>query len=127
MVAGYSGYNSCTKCCIHGKYVENTVCFPEVCRVLRTDEMFQNFDYDLDYQNGKTDLIKIPHLGLVSNVPLDYMHLVCLGVMRKLIQLWLTGPIDKNVRLPSNTVNKISNALTNLVKFIPFDLGNLEL
>lgn len=32
-------------------------------------------------------------LGMVSGFPLDYMHLVCLGVMRWLLHLWLKGPL----------------------------------
>lgn len=123
MVKGHNGYDSCTKCNIHGDYIQNTICFPGFCDVLRTDEMFANFNYNLDYQNERTKLINISYLGLVSNVPLDYMHLVCLGVMRKLIQLWLSGPINKNVRLSSNIVCKISDALTDLVKCIPSDFN----
>ncbi|XP_025157709.1 uncharacterized protein LOC112589299 [Harpegnathos saltator] len=123
MVKSHSGYESCTKCCIHGDYIENTICFPGFCDVLRTDEMFKNFNYNLDYQNKETKLINIPYFELVSNVPLDYMHLVCLGVMRKLIQLWLNGPINKNVRFQSNIVHEISNALTDFVQFIPSDFN----
>lgn len=51
------------------------------------------------------------------------MHLVCLGVMRKLIHLWLSGPINKNIRLPSNIVEEISNALTSLTNSIPFNFN----
>lgn len=45
------------------------------------------------------------------------MHLVCLGVMRKLIHLWMgntKGPV--NTRLPSWKVNQISSALHNIRK-----------
>jgi len=50
---------------------------------LRTDENFLNNKYD--YQIAETILSKIPKLGPVTDVPLDYMHLVCLGVVKKLI------------------------------------------
>lgn len=123
MVKSHNGYDSCTKCCMHGIYFKNTICFPGFCDILRIDEMFENFNYNLDYQNEKTKLINIPYLGLVSNVPLDYMHLVCLGVMRKLIQLWLSRLIKKPVRLLSNIIREISDALTDLVKFIPSDFS----
>jgi hypothetical protein len=32
-------------------------------------------------------------VGMVSNFVMDYMHLVYLGVMRKIISLWLRGPL----------------------------------
>lgn len=38
----HSGFDSCTKCIIEGRRVENTVCFPGVeNQTLRTDELFQ--------------------------------------------------------------------------------------
>lgn len=61
--------------------------------------MFENFNSNLNYQNEEIKLINI--LYLVSNVPLDYIHLVYLGVMYKLIHFWLSEPINKNVRLPT--------------------------
>lgn len=36
------------------------------------------------HHTGHTILQKIPNLGLVTEVPLDYMHLICLGVVKKL-------------------------------------------
>lgn len=48
------------------------------------------------------------------------MHLVCLGVVRKLILLWLhKGPI--HTRLPGLTVKKLSASLLAVKSFIPSD------
>lgn len=121
----HSGYNSCTKCTIHGANISNTVCFPneEPEPALRTDEGFRNFQYsenfDDDYQKHETILVKINNLGLVSGVPLDYMHLVCLGVMRKLILLWMNGPLTN--RLSYNQITKISEDLTSIRLHVPAD------
>ena len=51
-------------------------------------------------------------LGLVSNFPLDYMHLVCLGITRKLIYLWLNGPLI--TRIPHRLVMLISEDLISI-------------
>ncbi|OXU21397.1 hypothetical protein TSAR_001115 [Trichomalopsis sarcophagae] len=92
-----SGYDSCTKCIVEGDYY-NAVCFPsenvnqlkEYCHVLlRTDEGFRNLEYLERYQKGLTVLNNLPGVGLVSNVPLDAMHLVYLGAMRQLIRHWI--------------------------------------
>lgn len=49
---------------------------------------------------------------MVSSFPVDYMHLCCLGVMRKLLNMWLKGKLA--IRLPSQTVNSISSKLLEL-------------
>ena len=49
---------------------------------------------------------------MVSGFVLDYMHLVCLGVVRKIVFLWVSGPLK--TRLSSNIVGNISEALISL-------------
>lgn len=56
--------------------------------------------------------IHIPGFDMVNSFPLNYMHLVTLGVMKKLINLWIHGPLI--VRLPSWQIKKIS---LNLLSF----------
>jgi hypothetical protein len=90
---GHTEYASCSKCCIYGTYKNGTVCFVErVPSRLRIDIDFLN-QTDRDYHKGETILTMINNLGLVSNVPLDYMHLICLGVVKKLLLLWIKGPL----------------------------------
>lgn len=122
-VKNHTGYDSCTKCLVHGEYINDTICFSaEIdALILRNDMDFRRFAYQDGYQKGQTILRQIPHFGLVSKVPLDYMHLVCLGVMRKLLMLWLTGPLQ--IRLPSRTVTIISNHLELFRKNVPTDFA----
>nr|CAI5841124.1 unnamed protein product [Callosobruchus analis] len=110
-VKGHGGYNSCTKCTIEGEYIERCVCFPYVDRniSLRTDEGFLNHEYE-DFQVASTILAQIPNFGPISNVPLDYMHLICLGVTKKLIMLWLKG-YPLTIRLSSLSINCVSSRL----------------
>lgn len=119
-VKNHTGYNSCTKCLIHGDRIDDTTCFPMENNhpLLRNDEIFRNFGYE-NYQIAETILINIPFFGSVTNVVLDYMHLVCLGVMRKLLYLWIKGPL--NTRLSSFHVQQISKKLLNLKKYTPSD------
>jgi len=56
-------------------------------------------------------------LGLVSQVVLDYMHCICLGVMKKLLLIWLGGPLK--TRLPSYQNKTISSYLSTISKFLP--------
>ena len=54
---------------------------------------------------------------MVKKFPIDYMHQVCLGVMKKLRLLWIRGKRD--VRISAVQVNEISNRLIGLKPFIP--------
>lgn len=118
-VKSHSGYSSCTKCVIEGDYRKNRVCFLETDSVKRTDDDFQSYKDDNNHIQN-TILDKIPGVGLVTSVPLDYMHLVCLGVTRKLLYTWLFG--DLSVRLPNRNVQIISFCLETFIKpYIPIE------
>lgn len=81
----------------------------------RTDLEFASNVYLGTYQQGElTILTQIPRYGSVSDVPIDYMHLVLLGIMKKLIILWLKGP--PKVRVSSANIDKISTNLIELRK-----------
>ena len=45
------------------------------------------------------------------------MHLVCLGVTRRLLLCWLKGPF--NVRIGTNTISELSNKLLCLIPNMP--------
>lgn len=115
---GHTGFSSCSKCTIVGRSISGTVCFPytESSSRLRTDEDFLQ-QSDEDYHRGETILLEIPNLGLVSNVTLDYMHLVCLGVVKKLLLLWLHGPLS--VRMCKVNIDQISQKLIAYKKTAP--------
>jgi len=87
-VKNHTGYFSCTKCTIRGEW-DGRICFPGINKniPLRTDSEMADNKYVEEYQQGEYILKEIDNFGLVSCVPLDYMHLVCRGVMRKLISL----------------------------------------
>lgn len=84
-VPTFSGYNSCHKCHIKGLYILHRVTFPNINCQLRTDDDFKN-KTDNSHHNS-TDTLEIEKLpiGCVSNVPIDYMHAVLLGVVQQLL------------------------------------------
>lgn len=78
----HTGFNSCTKCIIEGEYIKNRVCFPSrKLYALRIDELFTINAYT-DFQHRNSILNNIPGFLPITNTPLDYMHLVCLGVVK---------------------------------------------
>ncbi|PIK35042.1 hypothetical protein BSL78_28128 [Apostichopus japonicus] len=84
-IEGHSGYSGCERCVQRGVYI-NKVTFPEADH--RTDQSFRNM-LDENHHLGETPLSQLS-LGMVSNFPLDYMHLVCLGVTRRLVRGFAT-------------------------------------
>lgn len=54
---------------------------------------------------------------MISQVPVEYMHLVNLGVMKRLLHLWCKG--KKNVRLEPISIKRISELSLEMRKYIP--------
>lgn len=111
-VKTHSGFHSCTRCFIDGDYQKNRVCFPYSNRKfpLRDHNSVINM-VDEDYHTSELPsvLTKLNDFDLVKSLPLDYMHLVCLGVMKKLLLLWKSGPLK--TRLPSKDIKSLSKSL----------------
>ena len=71
--------------------------------------------YD-DHQKGKTQLLQI-QFNCVSGFVLDYMHLVCLGVMKRPLNFLKKGP--GKCRLSNGLISQISDGLLLLKNKIP--------
>lgn len=89
-IKGHTGYFSCTKCTQEGEFLNGRLCFPETKNnILRTDETFIRHEYE-DFHQGQSILLHIPNFKQpITRICLDYMHLICIGVLKKIIKLWL--------------------------------------
>ena len=116
-IKGHTAYYSCERCTQKGVW-EQKVTLPIVDAPLRTDASFDEMrDIEHHHQTGETPLRGIS-VGLVSQVVLDPMHLVYLGVMRKLLNLWMKGPIGL-CRMGATSVSTFSDLLVSFQGFIP--------
>jgi hypothetical protein len=111
---GHTAYHGCERCEDEGSWSGRMVYSSRSC-ILRTDERFRNQD-DYDHHLKASPFVGLK-IGLVSQVVLDYMHLICLGVTRKLFNLWISGPLT--TRLPAKGVRKISTYLVEISKLLP--------
>lgn len=75
---------------------------------------------DEDHHIGISPLLLL-NIDLVSNFPIDYMHAVCLGVMRKLLHSWIGGPLS--VRFRARSVKLLSQSLLALCPFIVTEIN----
>lgn len=118
-IKSHCGYSSCERCVQTGEYINGRVVLRSLKSPKRTDESF-SLQTDDDHHIGISPLIMLP-IGLVSKFPIDYMHNICLGVMRKLLHTWLHGNLK--VRLCSRLVNLLSKKLIELKAFIPIEIN----
>ncbi|EZA60110.1 hypothetical protein X777_15268, partial [Ooceraea biroi] len=116
---GHTGYFSCSKCVQEGDFLCNRVIFPEINNILRTDDSFKNRT-QIEHHTGDSILENLS-IGMISQLPLYYMHLVCLGVTKRLLQLWIRG--NKQNRLHRENINSISQYLMDIKNSIPSEFA----
>lgn len=85
---GHTGFNSCVKCTQKGLRLDSRLVFPYISKTNRTDEDFRS-RMDINH-HVKTSILETIHgLDMVHSFPLDEMHIVHLGVVKKLISFWI--------------------------------------
>lgn len=100
-----------------GKWAHYRVYISDVDTNLRTHGDFISYT-DKEYHVKPTIMANIPDFNLVQNIPFDYMHSICIGVMKKLLLCWIGSPKHKEP-LPSNLINVVDKKFINLSKYIP--------
>ncbi|KAK5649730.1 hypothetical protein RI129_000759 [Pyrocoelia pectoralis] len=124
-IKGHTAYSSCTKCIQEGCFINNVMCFPETNNKNRTDSEFRQQLDDNHHNNGTSILTMLPKFDMIKSVPLDYMHLICLGVMKRLLVHskygWIFG--KQPHKLPYAKVEQLSRHLLSLCKFIPAEFN----
>jgi len=118
-VKGHTGYYGCDKCEVEGEWRENRMLFLDESAPLRTDEKFllrHNEDHHLN-----DSLFESIGLKMVTQFPLDYMHLICLGVMKTVTKLWLRG--IKGIKLRASEIDQLSADLKLFTPYIPMEFS----
>ncbi|CAN7998164.1 unnamed protein product, partial [Ixodes hexagonus] len=117
-IKGHSGYSSCSRCSTEGVSL-GRMCFPELDAPLRTNDSFRSHA-DEGHHSGVSILGELP-IDMEAQVPLDYMHLVCIGVVHKLMRIWFKGP--KACRMGSKVKDELSTKSEALRLFVPSDFS----
>ncbi|KAJ8677906.1 hypothetical protein QAD02_013693 [Eretmocerus hayati] len=117
-----SGYSSCPKCTVHGVWSGHT-CLPGVLGRPRTDDGFRQRDYSnikKDYhQRGATNLVHLESFGPVTKVPLEPIHAVYIGGMKKLIRAWY----ESKKIFPSDQLKRVSKRMIIMSKYTTYDFA----
>ena len=116
-VKAFNGFSGCDKCTQPGVRLEGRTIFPVINFNPRTDESFvAREDARHQCRPYRSPFLQC-EIGMVSQFPVDYMHCVCLGVVKKLLSIWIKGPLPH--KLGANMVKRISDTLVGFQEFIP--------
>lgn len=118
-IKGPTGYSCCDKCTVSGVYNNRRIIFKDFSCPKRTDDSFRK-QQDEDHHIGNSPLINL-NINMIDKFPIDYMHNVCLGVMRKLLKYWVEGHLS--VRLSGRNTKLISDQLMRFRDYIPTEIN----
>lgn len=104
---GHTSGHPCSKCKVSGIQYEGRYIFNGVGHCSRTDEEY-NRCVDQDHHKEDNSPLSLLPIGMVSQVPFEYMHLVCLGVMKKVLSAWVYGKYSRLSKLSSSNISRIS-------------------
>lgn len=114
-VINFNGKHGCLKCTTKGKYshIANTVIFPQISASPRTNEKFRNKEYP-EHQRSDTPLVLLPIDMIEDVIVSDALHLLELGVMRRLLNGWRTGSMTKRAKWSTTEKVEISEFLVKI-------------
>ncbi|KAJ8672002.1 hypothetical protein QAD02_003261 [Eretmocerus hayati] len=117
---GHAGFHACEQCTIIGFKVDNTTIFPITNVELRTDASFRLQTDEGHHHDTVSPLVLIkPSVDMIRMFMLDFMHLVCLGITKRLVsEYWLKTSLNFMNKV---NMSKLSLRLLNLNKQIPVD------
>ena len=112
----FNGYFGCDHCDQPGNHLGGRQLFLESTDLNpRTDASFREM-HQPGHHKGPTPFQHLD-IDLIHSFPLDYMHLCCLGVNKKLLLAWVKG--EKPNKISSTQRHIVSDALLGLQPFIP--------
>lgn len=106
-IVGHTSKNACERCTAVASWLGRAVYNSSTDSPLRTDDGFAKLLYE-QHQVKTSPLIEYK-FKCVSQFSLDYMHLVCLGVVRRMLIFLIQGP--RQCKLSRNQITEISNQL----------------
>ena len=132
---GHGGFCACERCEVQGISVKNSRgnkkrVYSKVNAKLRTKRSFRK-QRQKDHQKCRTPLLNIPGFDPVRGFFLDSMHLLYIGVMKLLLEEWLSGN-NRLCKISASQREYLRQLLLNLTKISDgfqrkdFDLDDLS-
>ena len=124
----HNSYNGCTKCTTRGVYFKapnatrGRVTFPQVDAELRTNESFRARLQPEHHCEIPSKIEELEYLDMIFSFPEEEMHLIDLGVMKKML-LFMKDGKNTPARLTRQEQLEISSRLDSLKPHIPSDFA----
>lgn len=108
----HNAYYSCSKCHIKGTYSSQyrRIYFPEIDNLERRSDHSFRTKSNPRHHSGTSIIEQLSDFDMVNGFPLDYLHLICLGTVRKLLYLWCFDTKCNN-KLSRASINQLSQLL----------------
>lgn len=119
----HNAYNPCSKCWIRGEWIrQGVMSYRGVNHRPRTGEEYANRIDGEHHTDVDSPLLRLP-MNLVTQVPFEYMHSVCLGVMKKILSVIVTGKYMRDLRLSHPSILAINARLREIKSHCPTDFA----
>jgi len=122
-IVSHAAYDSCERCVQHGIFKHGHVILNQTKQPPRTDE---NFNLRVDRKHHKPHEVFLESIGypMISGFVLDYMHVACLGVAKRLILCWKNGKTSsKKVHFRPDARNLFDMKCLSIAQHIPCEFN----
>ncbi|CAH8609413.1 unnamed protein product [Schistosoma rodhaini] len=113
----HNGKAGCDRCVVNGRRLDGKMTFPNGEYTLRTDDSFRNQTQSIHHQ-GHSIFESLP-IDMISTFPLDPMHMVYLGVIKKLVTLWIELGHKRLKNVNSCVIRTINKLISSCVESTP--------
>lgn len=115
-------HQGCDKCIVEGIYTkERRMTFSDTASPKRSDSDFDLLLTPNEYR-VKECVLRDINVGMVSQFPIDYMHLTLLGLVRRMARDWQDGVLHSKsfpFQVRRDTINSIQASIVNLAPRMP--------
>ena len=118
-IKGHTGYYACERCTVEGEMYDRVMTFKDTSCPLRTDLEFDTYQYSR-HQHQRSILCSY-NIPCVSIFVLDFMHLVCLGVVKRMLYFLKEG--SRFCKLSHGQLDLISSRLIDLRNSLPSEFA----
>lgn len=111
----------CQNCTVIGMYKDRRMSFTQIHCEPRTDQSFRERQ-EPQHHRGSSLLENLPIDMVADFVVADPLHLLDLGVMRKLMRIWIDGKVTKQFKITNTDKLKLNDALLQCNQSLPSEI-----
>ncbi|XP_039302861.1 uncharacterized protein LOC105207097 isoform X1 [Solenopsis invicta] len=121
---GHNAFSPCSKCTVQGQNIGHRMVFLNSKCTFRSDDKYRMLAYK-KHNLGETPLSQLLN-DLINQVPFESMHLVYLGVAKKILVALITGEYNKKIKLKSSETKLLSSHLELIQKYCPTEFSRRQ-